>query len=86
MLTITDALGQRHTVLCDALALQAFTPSDLLPAFPDIYGEAAVRAMGHARILHLLMDRFDLLTDLPMLADRNKLVCPFSSRSLLCHK
>jgi hypothetical protein len=68
MLTVKDGLGQCHTVLCDAVALQAFTHSDLLPAFPDIYGEAAVCAMGHTRILHQLMDRLHVLADLLVLA------------------
>lgn len=46
----SDGLGQRHTILRDAVALQTVTYSYLLPAFSNFHGKAEVCAMGHTWI------------------------------------
>jgi hypothetical protein len=74
MLTVSDGLGQRHTLLCDFVSLQAVSHGSLLSIVSHLHGQAATRLMDHTRVLHQLMDRFNVPAALLVLAGRRKLV------------
>jgi hypothetical protein len=69
MLITLDGLGQCHTLLHDAVSLQAISYCSVLSAVSSFSGEAADRALDYTWILHKLMDRFDGLATLLVLAN-----------------
>jgi hypothetical protein len=69
-----DGLGQCHTLLCDFVSLQAVSRGSLLPVVSNVYGQAANRSLGYARICYKLMDSFDVLASFLVLASHWELV------------